>query len=383
MQQNRKLILMNSLCAVLSMWYINFFAHDSNQVVGYYASIEPIYQIIKNYSLCTSHSCVQQVAEFVEQGYLFMPYDLVCSCVDELGKNKMLTHDEMSIVATYYNALLAHDPEIVCDVERAHKKNKIFNRLCVKNNMIIGGDLLVCNSALINGLNCHGSAGSPGATGDTGATGQTGITGLTGINGLLGARGALGATGQTGPTGLTGITGFTGFTGNRGAQGATGAANIVTGTTGFTGPQGAQGPAGLSPSQITFAYIYTTGSDLINATAPTNVVPFASNGDLTGVVHTLGDSQITVVNPGIYEITFITSTIEASQFNLFVNGVAQAARYYVSATQNMGQAILSLPANAIITLVNSQSPGSVNLNPTVFPSASQNVSAALIIRQLA
>lgn len=381
MQQAKKLLLMNSLCAILCLWNAFIVTHEIDEFADRYASIEPIYHIVKQYA--QSLPLVTDLVDYVDKGYVYIPYDTVCSCIVELQSRVTLTSDESQIINAYYAAIHNNDPDIVCDVNNLRRKNAAFNRVCVKNNLIIGGDLLVCNSALISGLNCQGSVGDPGATGDTGATGITGLTGLTGTNGLAGARGALGATGQTGPTGLTGITGLTGFTGATGSQGATGAAATATGVTGETGQQGAQGPAGLSPSQITFAYIYTTGSDLINATAPTNVVPFASNGDLTGVIHALGDSQVTVVNPGIYEITFITSTVEPSQFNIFVNGVAQAARYYVSATQNMGQAILSLPANAVITLVNSQSPGSVNLNPAVFPSASSNISAALIIRQLA
>lgn len=382
MQQPKKFAWMSSLCALLCWWNGLWLAQNLDEFADRYAFIEPVCHMIKQHthaSLTATHA----IADYTEQGFLYIPYDLVCNCIRELQTYATLTDDEFQALNEYYTLLDNNDPEVVCDITTLRKRTKIFNSVCVKNNLIVGGNLLVCANAVISGLNCQGSAGDPGATGDTGATGITGLTGLTGLNGLAGARGAIGATGQTGPTGLTGATGLTGLTGATGSQGATGASNTVTGVTGLTGPQGAQGPAGLSPSQISFAYIYTTGSDLINATAPTNVVPFASNGDITGVIHALGDSQVTVVNPGIYEITFITSTTQASQFNIFVNGVAQAARYYVSATQNMGQAILSLPANAVITLVNSQSPGSVNLNPTVFPSAAQNVSAALIIRQLA
>ncbi|MFZ5953473.1 MAG: hypothetical protein ACOYT8_00055 [Candidatus Dependentiae bacterium] len=305
MQQNRKLILMNSVCAVLSIWCINFFAHDHNQTIDYYASVEPICHIIENYSSCCSHSCVQRVAE--------------------LDKHTILTHDEMSVVATYYHALLNHDPEIVCDVARAHKKNKIFNRLCVKNNMVIGGDLLVCNSAFINGLNCQGSACAPGATGDTGATGQTGITGLTGFTGNTGPLGAAGAPGATGEPGVA----------------------------------------------LSYAYIYNTA-----AQTAVSFVSFNSNGILQNITHSVNDIDITVNNTGLYEITYEVIAIRTSGGVGFFDSPS-------TPLQIRGQGILQLNAGDIINLAARTGANNIDLVTPPAGFDADSINASILIRQIA
>lgn len=214
----------------------------------------------------------------------------------------------------------------------------------------------------------------PGATGATGPTGPAGATGATGLNGLNGATGVTGATGATGATGTTGMTGPTGPTGPTGATG-------VTGPLGITGATGATGATGLTVTE--YAYMYNTSAQAVAVGAS---VTFDTNGPITGfILHAAGTATTQLTNAGTYRFDFIVAGTAANQFTLFVNGVADASTIYgtgVGNTLNTGQAIITVPANALITLRNNTSAGAITL-ATLLGGTETNVNASLVIERLA
>ena len=204
-----------------------------------------------------------------------------------------------------------------------------------------------------------GPAGATGALGPAGAVGPTGATGATGATGPMGLTGAMGPAGPAGTNGLNGLdatNGFVGPAGPAGPKGDTGA----TGLTGATGPAGPTGPAGSGSSQ--YAYIYNVSAQVVPLET---AVTFSDNGIGTaGFAHGLGSPNITVINEGVYKVTFSVSGTEPNQFALFVNGVVVAESVYGSGAgtqQNAGQAILAIGANDVITLVNHTSAAAVTL----------------------
>jgi len=97
-------------------------------------------------------------------------------------------------------------------------------------------------------------------------------------------------------------------------------------------------------------------------------VNFSDNGVRTaGITHALGSSTIVIVTAGDYKVTFSVSGTEPNQFALFLNGVMVAGTDYGSGAgtqQNNGQAILSIGANDLLTLVNHTSAAAVSLAAT-------------------
>jgi hypothetical protein len=166
-----------------------------------------------------------------------------------------------------------------------------------------------------------------------------------------------------------------------GATGATGPA----GATGATGPAGAVGATGATGPGFpaTFAYIYNTES-ILNIT-PEADVPFSTNGEIVGAIaHTPGSSEILINNSGVYEITFSISPDQPNQFALFLNGtLVPGSIYGINATNiyNVGRAIVSITAPAILTLRNHTSFTAVNLH-TRIGGTQLNVNASIRIIKL-
>lgn len=221
-----------------------------------------------------------------------------------------------------------------------------------------------------------GLTGNAGNTGLAGATGNTGATGITGTTGVIGALGALGASGNTGNTGTTGFTGFTGPQGSAGVTGNTGATNTLTGLTGASG-------ALLSGS---FGYFYTTGvatgvSQTILANAP---VTF--NGSLPLVTPGLvnGGTSITIAAAGTYKFNYIVQGLTNSVFGLRINGVINQTSIFAQAStnsQDVGEAIITVPAAAVVELVNLNTASLSVLNS--MGGDQQGTAYSLMIRRLA
>jgi hypothetical protein len=115
-------------------------------------------------------------------------------------------------------------------------------------------------------------------------------------------------------------------------------------------------------------------------------VNFDSNGVMTpGIKHTAGDPGIEIVEAGTYEITFSVSGTEPSQMAIALNGIPVAGTIYGSGAgtqQNTGQAILAVPAGAVLTVRNHTSSAAVGLaTPIGGTQASSN--ASVVIEKLA
>ncbi|MGH0686774.1 BclA C-terminal domain-containing protein, partial [Bacillus mycoides] len=180
--------------------------------------------------------------------------------------------------------------------------------------------------------------------------------------------------GPPGPTGPTGITGATGPSG--GPPGP-------TGPTGLPGTAGATGPTGLTVSGLShYAYVFNTSAQVVALEAP---ILFNSHGRMTsGFTHTLGTSQLMVLNAGDYKISFSVSGVEPNQFTLFLNGAPVTSAVYGSGagTQpNNGQTILALAAGDIITLNNHTSAAAVTLQ-TLAGGTQTNINASIVIEKL-
>ena len=110
---------------------------------------------------------------------------------------------------------------------------------------------------------------------------------------------------MTGPTGATGVTGVTGPTGPTGPTGATGA----------TGATGTAGTAELLSAYSVPAAPGTAGNPLL----------FDQNGASsgTGITHTPGNSDFSVLDPGIYTVAFHGNLAPASGVNFPLNVILQ------------------------------------------------------------
>ncbi|KAB2369906.1 collagen-like protein [Bacillus thuringiensis] len=231
------------------------------------------------------------------------------------------------------------------------------------------------------------SGGPPGPTGPTGITGATGPSGgPPGPTGPTGLPGTVGPPGPTGPTGLPGTVGPPGPTGITGATGPSGGPPGPTGPTGLpgtVGPPGPTGPTGLTVSGLShYAYVFNTAAQVVALEAP---ILFNSHGRMTsGFTHTLGTSQLMVLNAGDYKISFSVSGVEPNQFTLFLNGAPVTSAVYGSGagTQpNNGQTILALAAGDIITLNNHTSAAAVTLQ-TLAGGTQTNINASIVIEKL-
>ena len=102
------------------------------------------------------------------------------------------------------------------------------------------------------------------------------------------------------------------------------------------------------------------------------------------IVHAPGTSQIVIEAPGAYEVRFIVSGTEPSQFAVFANGFLIPGSVYGSGAgtqQNVGQVIVQLAANDVLTLRNHSSAAAVGL-PSVVGGTQANVTASLTIQRL-
>ncbi len=113
-------------------------------------------------------------------------------------------------------------------------------------------------------------------------------------------------------------------------------------------------------------------------------VTFNLNGPLSGITHAPGNAGIDITAAGVYEVTFSVSGVEPGQFGLFVNGAAVSDTIYGSGAgtqQDNGQAILTLSASDVLTLVNHSSAAAVTLQ-TLAGGTQVNVNASIVITKV-
>ena len=254
--------------------------------------------------------------------------------------------------------------------------HKDYKASAVKSAPLVHQEPLACRGspelpALLVLQEPTGSQGAAGATGATGSAGASGSQGLQGVRGEIGAAGSPGATGLQGVSGTPGAAGPSGPTGSQGVAGAEGAA----GATGSAGPAGPASSNGLSQ----YAYVYNLGEETVPLEAD---VTFDTNGVMTsGITHTPGAAGITLVNSGIYMVTFSVSGTQPSQMALFVNGTVVPGTVYGSGAgtqQNNGQAIVAIAADGVLTVRNHTSSAAVGLaTPIGGTQESTNASVAI------
>lgn len=151
----------------------------------------------------------------------------------------------------------------------------------------------------------------------------------------------------------------------------------------FVGPMGATGPTGITGTGLSeFGFIYNTTAQ----TVPTGGdITFDTTGITTsGITHTAPSSDITVTTPGTYEVTFSVSTLEPSQFGLFVNDTFVPGSVYGSgsgAQENTGQVLVTLAAGDVLTLRNFTSSSDVTLQTTA-GGTEANTNASILLKKL-
>lgn len=324
----------------------------------------------------------------------YMPFENLLCAFHEI---KNIDNKNVNAISDYYDQLMIDNSPLVLSEQEVRSRCKKFNQLCVRGNVKVGGNLIVCGTICPDPvISCFGPQG---ATGDTGVTGVTGNTGFTGFTGPQGARGALGSTGETGFTGPTGNTGFTGFTGPRGPVGFSGATGNTgsTGFTGFTGITGNTGPAGQAAADLAFAYITFSGATSITGGSPFNLnaaagIPFNNDVILNNVNHIPGSTDIQVLNGGVYEIGFIVHGPSPIRFAVYVNGVVVNGSALGSGDSaaveavSSGRIAVSANAGAIITIRNLSAQGGLTTTSVIAPPTIagnlNTVTASVIVRQI-
>ncbi|HYI36110.1 MAG TPA: hypothetical protein VEX39_05880 [Thermoleophilaceae bacterium] len=114
-------------------------------------------------------------------------------------------------------------------------------------------------------------------------------------------------------------------------------------------------------------------------------VVFNGTGATTsGISHAAPSANITVSAGGTYKVSFATSGTEPGQFALFLDGVVVDGTTYGSGAgtqQNNGQAIVAIPAGAVLTLRNHSSAAAVGLQPNAGGTA-PSVNASVVLEKL-
>lgn len=181
--------------------------------------------------------------------------------------------------------------------------------------------------------------------------------------------------GKKGKHGKHGKHGATGATGPTGSTGATGPSEGPTGATGATGPTGS--------NVIGFVDIFNFAPQTVAVGA---AITFDTNGAISaGFSHVAGSADLVIGVAGTYLVSFTVAGAQANQFSVFVNGVISSPAIVstgAAGQQNSAQAIITIPAGAIVTVNNNTSATAVTLqSPAGGTVASPN--ASLLVQQIA
>ncbi|WP_308201867.1 collagen-like repeat preface domain-containing protein [Bacillus mycoides] len=187
-----------------------------------------------------------------------------------------------------------------------------------------------------------------------------------------------GATGPTGPQGAKGDPGSRGLQGLQGDQGDRGS----TGTTGDTGPTGPTGPN----IATVYGHFYNNG---IITVPPNTSIPFNSSNINNTSQFTLNNSQVTVLETGVYLIDY-RITVAAQQGGSFVFRV-NAASITASAgsSENTGGAgnsttsastttLTRLNANDIVDIYRTDGSADIQIGNTVDGTTTVSIQLRLI-----
>jgi hypothetical protein len=199
-----------------------------------------------------------------------------------------------------------------------------------------------------------GAKGSTGAQGNVGPAGPVGPRGATGAQGDAGPAGAAGSAGPAGVAGAAGAAGVAGPAGVAGTPGPAGPAG-ATGANGATGPTGATGATGSAVS----SYGYGRAINASNVSpGGTNTVVFTTQTSSSDVV--VNATDITVSNPGVYEVTF---SVRSESVNTAIWWVDTASDYTLHPGSQLSLPAAASPSAAITSSVTFVTPASAG---TVF-----------------
>ena len=149
-------------------------------------------------------------------------------------------------------------------------------------------------------VNLNGAAGGDGSSGTSGSSGAGGTAGTSGAAGTSGSAGTSGASGTNGSSGTAGANGTSGINGTSGVSGTAGT-SASSGTAGATGSSGTSGANGAVGGYLGSFYDTTNQTGVAGAvlTMGLNNSDSWNNG-----VSIVSGSQITIANPGVYNIQF-------------------------------------------------------------------------------
>jgi hypothetical protein len=138
-------------------------------------------------------------------------------------------------------------------------------------------------------VNLNGAAGGDGSSGTSGLNGSSGTNGIQGSQGIQGIQGVAGTNGTSGSSGTSGANGTNGTSGSNGSSGTNGTA----GGFGYLGSfHDTTTQTGVAGSVLTMS---------LNNSDPWN------NG-----VSIVSGSQITIANPGVYNLMFSAQMVKNS-----------------------------------------------------------------------
>jgi len=166
----------------------------------------------------------------------------------------------------------------------------------------------------INGVAYNaGGGGGTGTSGTSGAAGLSGTSGTSGVVGTSGTSGSSGISGVGGTSGTNGISGTSGINGTSGTNGVSGTSG-VTGTSGLTGTAGTSGANGAVGGYLGSFYDTTSQTGLAGAVLTMGL----NNSDpWNNGVSLVSGSQITIANPGVYNIPVrYSNCLDICQSNL-------------------------------------------------------------------
>ena len=157
----------------------------------------------------------------------------------------------------------------------------------------------------VTGIAANSSGGGTGTSGTSGAAGLSGTSGTSGVVGTSGTSGSSGISGVGGTSGTNGISGINGTSGTNGVSGTSG----VSGTAGITGTAGTSGVNGVVGGYLGSFYDTTNQTGVAGSvlTMGLNNSDAWNNG-----VSIVSGSQITIANPGVYNVQFSAQMVKNS-----------------------------------------------------------------------
>ncbi len=225
-----------------------------------------------------------------------------------------------------------------------------------------------------------GPRGKRGHTGHTGPNGPPGPPGVPGPEGPIGPQGPQGEQGPIGPQGIIGPEGPQGLPGtavekgDKGDQGEQGPQGLqgLQGPKGDQGPQGIQGVKGNTGGLLDYAYFYNTEQLTL---APNSTVLFNQPIKSTSGIQ-YSNGNITLVNKGVYKITYFTSPLTPGQFAIVLNNNILLETVY---NTTYGQTIITTPNDGMILNLNNVSNDQLVI--PVYSGAQVAVNASIIIER--